>query len=177
MRDCVNASRLRRSDTTVHRHVARRVPPARKHTVLPSSIPARVSLAHFEWDQRVSAFLPAKNCEREWCQEAKVPEQRRSPLCLFSLQTGRRREPTSGLEPLTCSLRVIHHALLRFAGVANPAYLGRILCCGLLRVAPYCAPGGIRVVSKVRKFHVAVCMSSGRSRSGSGLRSSRGSRR
>src|SRR5215211_4893959 len=32
-------------------------------------------------------------------------------------------------------------------GVANPAFLGGFLFSGLLRVAPYCAPGGIRVVS------------------------------
>jgi hypothetical protein len=32
-------------------------------------------------------------------------------------------------------------------GVAKPAFLGGFLCCGLLRVAPYCAPSGIRVVS------------------------------
>jgi hypothetical protein len=30
---------------------------------------------------------------------------------------------------------------------ANPAYLGGFLCSGLLRVAPYCARGGVRVVS------------------------------
>jgi len=30
-------------------------------------------------------------------------------------------------------------------GLAKPAYLGGFLCSGLLRVAPYCAPGGIRV--------------------------------
>jgi hypothetical protein len=33
----------------------------------------------------------------------------------FLLQIERKREPTSGLEPLTCSLRVIIHALLGFA--------------------------------------------------------------
>jgi hypothetical protein len=32
--------------------------------------------------------------------------------------------------------------------LANPAYLKRFLCSGLLRVAPYCVPGGIRVVSR-----------------------------
>src|SRR5215213_3853683 len=32
--------------------------------------------------------------------------------------------------------------------LANPAYLGGFLCSALLRVAPYCVPGGIRVVSK-----------------------------
>src|SRR5215211_6291341 len=35
-------------------------------------------------------------------------------------------------------------------GIANPAYLGDLLCSGLLRVAPYCVPGGIRVVSGAR---------------------------
>jgi hypothetical protein len=32
--------------------------------------------------------------------------------------------------------------------LANPAYLGGFLFSGLLRVAPYCVPGGIRVVSR-----------------------------
>jgi integrase len=31
--------------------------------------------------------------------------------------------------------------------LANPAYLSGFLCSGLLRVAPYYVPGGIRVVS------------------------------
>src|SRR5215210_1359369 len=31
--------------------------------------------------------------------------------------------------------------------VANPAYTGGFLCSGMLRVAPYCARGGVRVVS------------------------------
>jgi hypothetical protein len=31
--------------------------------------------------------------------------------------------------------------------VANPAYIGGFLCSGLLSAAPYCVPGGIRVVS------------------------------
>src|ERR671913_2321876 len=31
--------------------------------------------------------------------------------------------------------------------IANPAYLSRFLFCGLLCVAPYCVPGGVRVVS------------------------------
>ena len=33
-------------------------------------------------------------------------------------------------------------------GLANPGYLGRFFFSGLLRVAPYCFPGGIRMVSK-----------------------------
>ena len=32
-------------------------------------------------------------------------------------------------------------------GLAKPLYLGGFLCSGLLRVAPYCVPGGVRVVS------------------------------
>jgi hypothetical protein len=43
-----------------------------------------------------------------------------------------------------CSLRVITHAL---QGVANAAYLEELLFPALLSVAPYCAPGGIRLVS------------------------------
>jgi hypothetical protein len=37
-------------------------------------------------------------------------------------------------------------------GVANPAFLSDFLCSGLLGVAPYCVPGGIRVVSGVREY-------------------------
>ena len=41
-------------------------------------------------------------------------------------------------------------------GLANTAFLSRFLFTGLLRVAPYCAPGGIRVVSilpeNIRRF-------------------------
>jgi hypothetical protein len=32
-------------------------------------------------------------------------------------------------------------------GVANPVYLSRFLFCGLLSVALYCVPSGVRVVS------------------------------
>jgi hypothetical protein len=38
-------------------------------------------------------------------------------------------------------------------GFANPAFLGDFLCSGLLRVAPYCVPGGISVVSKGPVMH------------------------
>jgi hypothetical protein len=54
----------------------------------------------------------------------------------------------SGLEPLTCSLRVITQALQGVHGIANAAYLEGFPFSGLLRVAPYCVPGGIRMVSK-----------------------------
>jgi len=39
--------------------------------------------------------------------------------------------------------------------IAKPAYLSRFLFSGLLRVAPYCVPGGVRVVSGVRALPVA----------------------
>jgi hypothetical protein len=58
------------------------------------------------------------------------------------------RKPTSGLEPLSCSLRVIHQTLHGFAQPCKSAYLGWFPFTGLLCVAPYCAPGGVRVVSK-----------------------------
>ena len=32
-------------------------------------------------------------------------------------------------------------------GFANPAYLSGFLCSGLQSVAPYCVPGGVRVVA------------------------------
>jgi hypothetical protein len=54
-----------------------------------------------------------------------------------------------------CSLRVIGQALQGFTGVANAAYLSRLLFCRLPRVAPYCVPGGVRVVSGGRGFCVA----------------------
>src|SRR5829696_2440396 len=70
---------------------------------------------------------------RPFCRDVLVPEH---------------REPTSGLELLSCSLRVIGQALQGCAGGANPVYLSDFLCPGLLSVAPYCVPGGSRVVSE-----------------------------
>jgi hypothetical protein len=40
-------------------------------------------------------------------------------------------------------------------GFANPAVLSGFLCCELLSVAPYCALGGVRVVSEGRGLCVA----------------------
>ena len=37
-------------------------------------------------------------------------------------------------------------------GPANPAYLKGLLFCGLLRVASYCTPGGVRVVSTAPSY-------------------------
>jgi hypothetical protein len=57
------------------------------------------------------------------------------------------REPTSGLEPLTCSLRVIINRCRGLHRITNPAYLSRFLFSGLPGVARYCVTGGVRVVS------------------------------
>ncbi len=56
-------------------------------------------------------------------------------------------EPTSGLEPLTCSLRVIGQALQGCAQPCKSPIPKRRSLLGVVRVAPYCAPGGVRVVS------------------------------
>ena len=76
-------------------------------------------------------------------------------LFAFYLQIATKREPTSGLEPLTCSLRVIIRRCRGLHEVANPAYSKRFPFSGLLSVAPYCVPGGIRVVSGGRRLRVA----------------------
>jgi hypothetical protein len=57
------------------------------------------------------------------------------------------QEPTSGLEPLSCSVRMIIQALQRFTGACKSPYLRGYLHAGLARVAPYCVRGGVRVVS------------------------------
>jgi hypothetical protein len=57
-------------------------------------------------------------------------------------------------------LRVIGQPLQGLLRLTNPAYLSCFLFSGLQRVAPYCVPGAVRMVSKVREFHVTVCMSS-----------------
>ena len=69
-----------------------------------------------------------------------------SPLPRFLLQMSVKREPTSGLEPLT--LAHYERSIRRCRGLhelANPAYLSRFLFSGLPVVAPYCVPGGVRV--------------------------------
>ena len=71
------------------------------------------------------------------------------------------KEPTSGLEPLTCSSYECAVRRCRdLQGFANPLYLSRILFSAFPHVAGYCAPGGIRVVSGVRGLSVAGSCSS-----------------
>jgi hypothetical protein len=54
--------------------------------------------------------------------------------------------------------------------VANTPYLKGFLCCSLPRVAPYCVPGGVRVVPGGRGFCVADLFAlDGRAREEEGL--------
>jgi hypothetical protein len=61
----------------------------------------------------------------------------------FYLQIGPKREPTSGLEPLTCSLRVIGHVLQGVAGDCKCRIFGGVSfpylaeCCTVLRSRRY----------------------------------------
>jgi hypothetical protein len=73
---------------------------------------------------------------------------------VFGLSMGK-GEPTSGLEPLSCSLRVITQALQGFARDCKCRISRGLSLLRLMRVAPYCVPGGVRVVSEVRGLHVA----------------------
>src|ERR687898_386094 len=63
----------------------------------------------------------------------------------FALWSNERTRTTGLLQ-----LRVIHHPL---QGIANAAYLEGFPFPVLLRVAPYCVPGGIRVVA----IQVHIC--------------------
>src|SRR5919112_6059763 len=57
-------------------------------------------------------------------------------------------EPTRGLEPLACSLRWIGRVLQGRAESCESRILEGFPFSGLQCVAPYCVPGGVRVVSK-----------------------------
>jgi hypothetical protein len=51
----------------------------------------------------------------EWCQKGFSSRRQGIMALTIYLQNSTFSEPTSGLEPLTCSLRVMHHALQGFA--------------------------------------------------------------
>src|SRR5215217_2970115 len=68
----------------------------------------------------------------------------RRELQSIALAVGRRAD--SNRLPLL-QLRVISHALRAFADACKFCMSKGFLCSGLQCVAPYCAPGGIRVVS------------------------------
>src|SRR5215208_3112518 len=64
-----------------------------------------------------------------------IPQYEHQRLIEFYRICRKNREPTSGLEPLTCSLRVIIHALQGFAEVCKSRISRRF---PLLRVAECC---------------------------------------
>ena len=76
----------------------------------------------------------------------------RRPTTMTTSEKAYSREPTSGLEPLTCSSRVIRQALQVLHRLTNTAYLSLVPCYALPRVASYCAPGGVRVVSTMSRI-------------------------
>ena len=146
------ASRLRCADTTIRRYAALGVPLARNRHRL-----VELSLVHsrpgysrlFRVGLTCFCFLTnqgttsASGVKRQVVQNHDVLH-----FPYFSCKSAENGEPTSGLEPLTCSLRVIHQALQGCAAgcksrISRAGFSAR----GLLRVAPYCVPGGIRVVS------------------------------
>ena len=88
----------------------------------------------------------ARYCQVAVNQPASDPRTRRSST--FFLQIRKKREPTSGLEPLPCSLRVSGHALRGFARSCKSRISKRVSflclapCCTVLRSRWY--QSGIR---------------------------------
>jgi hypothetical protein len=66
-----------------------------------------------------------------------------APIPDIRLRQAELEEPTSGLEPLTCLLRVIIVRCRDLQEFANSPYLSRFLFSALPRVALYCARGGV----------------------------------
>jgi hypothetical protein len=62
------------------------------------------------------------------------------------------REPTSGLEPLSCSLRVIHRALQGRVRACKTRISEGFPYSGLQCVAPYCVPSGVREESMSKSY-------------------------
>jgi len=66
-----------------------------------------------------------------------------APIPDIRLRQAELEEPTSGLEPLTCLLRVTIIRCRDLQEFATPPHLSRFLFSALPRVAPYCARGGV----------------------------------
>jgi hypothetical protein len=78
----------------------------------------------------------------ECCQEAHGDEPVVSPILSIPLMYGKNKEPTSGLEPLTCSLRVgmrLSQGVLARTGawLAEGEYSAAGVSPVLLRTGPY----------------------------------------
>jgi hypothetical protein len=64
-----------------------------------------------------------------------------------TVYVGEEAKLVDGREECSCLARA---AVSDLRGIANPSYLSRFPSSALSRVAPYCAPGDVRVVSKAR---------------------------
>ncbi len=86
----------------------------------------------------------------EWCQKPLADEPRALKIPRIQLGEAGLGEPTSGLEPLTCSLRVIHQALQGVARACKCRIFRRLSllwvaeCCTVLRSRWY--QSGINVI-------------------------------
>jgi hypothetical protein len=101
----------------------------------------------------------ARQFKKETLEELLLPSSQcscRRPFYFLRI-CRQKSEPTRGLEPLTSSPATSEQSGVSgccrgLHGLANPAYLGRFLFCGLPSVAGCCAPGGVRVVSTGADF-------------------------
>jgi hypothetical protein len=87
----------------------------------------------------------------QWCQDSPIAGAVAShiPSIRFTYAEKRADERTRTADLI--SLRVRIHALQGLPEVANPRFLGQFPFCALPCVAPYCARGGVKVVS-VRRW-------------------------
>jgi hypothetical protein len=95
----------------------------------------------------LQALTSETGCSTVAVRWAKRPLEPCSEDPCFSCKSAFFEEPTSGLEPLTCSLRVIRQVLRGFARACKYRISRGFPLSGLPCIAPYCALGGIRVVS------------------------------
>jgi hypothetical protein len=85
----------------------------------------------------------------------KQQARRYSARVSFSRKSRQNKEPTSGLEPLTCSLRVIGHALQTAARTCKSRISKGV---SLLRVALYCIVLRSRWCQSGVKYHPCICL-------------------
>jgi hypothetical protein len=80
----------------------------------------------------------------QWCQDSPIAGAVASHIPSIRFTYAEKRADERTRTAFLISLRVRIHAL---QGFANPPFLCRFPFCALPCVAPYCVPGGIRVVS------------------------------
>jgi hypothetical protein len=93
----------------------------------------------------------------EWCQKPLADEPRALKIPRIQLGEAELGEPTSGLEPLSCSLRVIIHMLQGFARGCKSCIFGGLsplrvaACCTVLR-SRWCQSGINRRMPASRSY-------------------------